>query len=1013
MLKRVIPYFLFTVEIYAQVSGSAYRALGQPDLRQTGVNMVQGPEMYSPYGVALDARGGALRLYVADTRNHRVLAWPDVSSYQIGDAPAVILGQPGPQYSAPLGIGAKGFNAPLGLAVDPGSGNLYVADYGNNRVLRFPSPFANPTRVEPDMVYGQAGFSGGGANASGVSSNSMNQPRAVAFDSAGNLWVADSGNNRILRFNAAALDTVNPGADIVVGQAGFSSGGRNGGGNAVSASGFDLPTGLAFDQRNNLYVSDFNNGRVLKFAAPVGTNAAAVTALGQSDLVTGKAPLQASASTLAGPAGLTLDSAGNLYVAVPKDNRILSFPANAVSGAAAQDVLGQADFSSTAANASSFPYASAGGLSGVTDVKADPNGNLFAADTGNNRVISFPRGAKTANQLWGQTDFSSNGANQIKPGSINAPFKIAVDYSQPPYALYVSDTNNNRILVWKDGARFRSGDPADMVIGQPDLMTALANVDSGGAQKASSMSLSSPKGIAVDGYGNLYVADSGNNRVLRFSRPVSQSGRIAADNVIGQPDFSASSSGLSALSLNAPSGAAIGPDGDLFVADSGNNRVLEFPNGAGAGTAAIRVYGQPDFTTAISPGAVSAQTLTSPQGIFVDSSDSLYVADTGANRVLVFPSAKDAAPAASAAAVVIGQAQFNSAGAGGGPTGLRGPSDVALDSSGNVYVSDTGNNRVLSFPSLLFLPLSGGSAVSATGQASTSGSAPNWNSTDGRATAEGLSGPLGIFVDRLDTLYVADAGNSRVTQFLKSASVLQAANPQSGIPLAQGALATVYGAGLSDSDQVAPGVPLPLALGNREIAINDTLTAPLSYAGANQINFQVPSSAPLGSDRIAVRLSDTGELIAGTTAAVAAASPGLFSADASGKGLGKILNQDGTANSATNPAAKGSTIQIFGTGQGPVSPAVPDGAAAPASPPANTIAAPTSDGVACLSRQPSVCVAVGTTFGDVQFSGLAPGAVGVWQLTVKLPDNVASGNAVPLRAVINGNPSNIVSVAIK
>src|SRR5690242_16269839 len=99
--------------------------------------MVQGVELNGPGGVALDGRTGRTRLYVADTGNSRVLAWDDVSSYQIGDAPALVLGQPGPQYSSSQGIGAKGFTGLTALAVDPRTGNLYVADTGNNRILRF------------------------------------------------------------------------------------------------------------------------------------------------------------------------------------------------------------------------------------------------------------------------------------------------------------------------------------------------------------------------------------------------------------------------------------------------------------------------------------------------------------------------------------------------------------------------------------------------------------------------------------------------------------------------------------------------------------------------------------------------------------------------------------------------------------------------------------------------------------------------------------------------------------
>src|ERR1035441_767173 len=118
--------------MYAQLSSSAYRALGQVDFQKNSVNMAQGLEFYAPTGVALDSRGGQLHLYVADSYNARVLAWPDVNSYRMGDAPALVLGQAGPQYTRPLGIGTKGFsgppNGPAGLAVDPTTGNLYVAD---------------------------------------------------------------------------------------------------------------------------------------------------------------------------------------------------------------------------------------------------------------------------------------------------------------------------------------------------------------------------------------------------------------------------------------------------------------------------------------------------------------------------------------------------------------------------------------------------------------------------------------------------------------------------------------------------------------------------------------------------------------------------------------------------------------------------------------------------------------------------------------------------------------------
>src|ERR1035437_865331 len=166
----------------AQLASSAYRVLGQMDFRQNGLNMVQGVELYAPSSVALDSRSGQTHIYIADTGNSRVLAWQDVNSYQIGDPPSLALGQPSPQYSRPLGIGSKGFGAVSGTAVDPTTGNLYVADTVNNRVLRFVAPFANPNRVEPDAVYGQSGFATGAA---ATTNNGLNQPRGVGIDSAG------------------------------------------------------------------------------------------------------------------------------------------------------------------------------------------------------------------------------------------------------------------------------------------------------------------------------------------------------------------------------------------------------------------------------------------------------------------------------------------------------------------------------------------------------------------------------------------------------------------------------------------------------------------------------------------------------------------------------------------------------------------------------------------------------------------------------------------------------------
>jgi uncharacterized protein (TIGR03437 family) len=992
------------------------------------LNMVQGVELHFPTGIALDARGGQMHLYIADTINSRVMAWQDITNYQDGNPPSLILGQSNPQSTGAYGIGAQGFNFcaqraqgavcadPAGLAVDPNSGDLFVADFGNNRVLRFASPFNNPGQVQPNAVYGQPNYTT--FTAAAVSAFAMNQPTGVAVDSSSNLWVADSGNNRILRFSAGILNNTAPvAADFVAGQPNFGGGQANQGGQ-VSANGLSAPAGIAFDAQNNLYVADSGNNRVVKFAAPgsSGANPAAVGVWGQSNFTTNTYPSPATSSTMGGPAGVAVDASGNVYVSTPNDNRVLVFPA---TGTAATNVLGQGNFTSTAANSGTAPAASSKTLSAPSDVKVDASGNVFIADTLNNRVILMPAGSTSASQVWGQNGFLNNGPNEVKPSSINSPYQIAIDYSnsQGPYPVYVSDTGNNRVLVWKDSVGFKSGDPADLVIGQPGLYTAYAN---GGTQTASAMWLSSPKGIAVDpNSGNLFVADSGNNRVLRFPRPVAQQGQITPDAVIGQLSFTSSGSlPVTSNSLNAPGGVAIGPNGDLFVADTGDNRVLEFPPGAGTGTAAIRVYGQPGMNSSAAPGQPSVQTLSAPQGIFVDPGTNLYVADTGSNRVVIFSDTQNnAPPSGDAADYVIGQGDFQ-----GDPGGtpLKSPVGIGVDSSHQIYVSDYGNNRIVVFPVLLLLPSSGATATYAVGQPNLTGSSPNWDGQAGAASADSLWFPAGVYLDRQDTLYVGDTGNNRVLHFLKLGAVVNAATSRQGFPVAPGSIGTILAgalcpsvssACLASSTGQATQSAWNTSIADREVLINDQLAAPLYFVGPNQINFQVPSNANPGpGNRIAVRLADTGELVAGGSIAVAATAPGLFSSAYNGMSQ-VVLNQDNSVNGSTNPAAAGSVVQVFGTGQGQVSPTVPDGTAAASSPMSNTVAVPTANATTCENSQPSICVLIGNALGNIQYSGLAPGYVGLWQINVVVPTGLGAGN-VGLSVIIDGVPSNQITVAV-
>ncbi len=286
------------------------------------------------------------------------------------------------------------------------------------------------------------------------------------------------------------------------------------------------------------------------------------------------------------------------------------------------------------------------------------------------------------------------------------------------------------------------------------------------SQPPTASSLDSPWGVFAEGQRPI-VADTGDNRVLVYPGYAAYSSPPYVDPpaslVLGQPGFTTSAvQPLSASSLDAPRSAILA-GGSLFVADTGDNRVLVYPtlpavNGAPAGL----VLGQPDLASGLPNrgGAVSALGMSAPSGLASDGSH-LYVADTGDNRVLVFDlpiTSDDPAPA-----LVLGQPGFgsglaNQGGAAGAST-LSGPTGLYV--YGNMLmVADTGNNRVLAFS----LPLSGdGQAAGLVlGQAGFSGSLPN---RGGAAAAGTLDAPTGVARDG-SYLYVADTGNNRVAYFL-------------------------------------------------------------------------------------------------------------------------------------------------------------------------------------------------------------------------------------------------------
>jgi hypothetical protein len=227
----------------------------------------------------------------------------------------------------------------------------------------------------------------------------------------------------------------------------------------------------------------------------------------------------------------------------------------------------------------------------------------------------------TANRVYGQPDFTSNTPDNggVSATSLWAPAAAAVDSSG---GLYIADCTNNRVLHYPAGST-----TADQVYGQPDFTS---NAQNNGGLSATS--LFSACGVAVDSSGGLYVAEYSNNRVLHYP-----ANSTTADRVYGQPNFTSGTEdngGISATSLYYPLAVAVDSSGGLYVADNLHNRVLHYPANS---TTADRVYGQPDFTSDTpNNGGLSATSLCGPQGVAVDSSGRLYIADSENCRVLFY-----------------------------------------------------------------------------------------------------------------------------------------------------------------------------------------------------------------------------------------------------------------------------------------------------------------------------------------------------------------------------------------
>lgn len=677
--------------------------------------------------------------------------------------------------------GAAQLNDPAGVAIDP-NGTVYIADSGNHRVRRVTSDGIITTVAGS----GVAGFSGD--NGPAVTAQ-LNTPVAIAATTGGQLYVLDFGNNRVRQISPAGIIRTFAGTGAV---------GASGDNGAALSATFNYPTGMALTPAGDLLLADAGNNRIRRIASGLVSTVAA--------------------GSLNFPDGVRTDAAGNIYVSDSGNFRIVKVSANGivatVAGSGTQGFSGDGGAATDAA------------LNYPNDVAIGTNGTLYIADSANARIRAVsPAGI-----------ISTLAGSDVQPQIYSAD-SLATDTAG---MVYYTDSFRNQVLsvsagvvvtkVAGDGTKGYSGD--------------------GGA--ATSAQLSSPLGLALDASGNLYIADSGNQVI----RKVTAGGTIST--YVG-------------TGLSFPASLAADTAGNLYIADTGNNRVQKVtPNG---GISTI-------------PG--------NPTGLAVDIAGNLYIADSANNKV------QRVATSGAITTILAGQ--------------LKSPSGVSVDKAGNLFIADTGNHAIRRIATDGTLTTLGGI------EGYTGDGGPAALSQFSRPLGTAVDSTGNVFV--ADSGNSAIRALRPSAQTVAIAAIADAASETVGA-VSPGKIVVIYGVGLGPAQLALfpPTTPaVPSQVGGTSVSFGG-IPAPIIYTSANQVAAIVPYGVTGTATQVTVTYQ--GQTALPVSVPLKATSPSFFTANATGAGQAAALNVAGGAfNTAATPVKIGGYIALFATGEGLTSSAV-------------------------------------------------------------------------------------------
>jgi sugar lactone lactonase YvrE len=664
--------------------------------------------IHQPGSVSIDGVG---KVYISLMNNNRIRVVD--SGSQITNYAGLSTGVGGYNGDTAAGLSARLVNMNPSNLVFDSSGNLYFSDTTNHRVRKIDRRTGAITTVVGTGVPGNTGDNGGLPTAA-----QLNTPRGLAFDAAGNLYIADTGNNRVRRA------TIGAGIVNFAGSSAATAGNTGDGGSSFSAL-LNTPRGLAFDSVNNvMYIADTGNNRVRRVVLSTQIISNFAGSSGGSSGNAGNNGLATSA-LLTAPQGVAMDSAnGILYIADTGNNQIrkvflaavpmnieLQVVSNSPSSIVIDSINDEIIFTNTSAmlirkcpsssnTATTIAGTGTAGFSGdggvgtsaqlnvPTGIARDSAGNLYIGDTNNNRIRLLDKSTSLISTYAGSGTAAFIGdlpvtAITTTDTDLNYPTATVTDFVNK--ITYITDTFNHVVRKITDGS------------GTTTVIAGTIGIrgNTGDTGPATSALLNYPRGIALDSVnGVLYITDTGNNRVRKITL---SSGIISnfAGSSVGTAGNAGDGSTATSASLNAPRGLALDSSNNLYIADTGNNRIRRVLLSTGV----ISNFAGSSAGTAGNTGDGSAATsalLNGPRGIVFDSSNNLYIADTNNNRIR---------------RVVIAGNITNFAGNLGGTAGrtvtgtattsyLSSPTGVSfasqIPSGSRIFIADSSNSRILS-----------------------------------------------------------------------------------------------------------------------------------------------------------------------------------------------------------------------------------------------------------------------------------------------------------------------------